>query len=131
MQQGAADPPVRIMSAVRRMPVPLARMPSVTHVTNMDVMAMAAAMAVSRVTAVASGVAMSRVATAKSSKRHGREAGCSKKQQECVRIHVSIDAVGGAARPSTVRDGPRCRYICRSTLCSAGNFERWRTARSR
>ena len=66
-------------------------------------------MAVARTT-VPRAVTMSCMATAHNPKRHGREAGSSQEQKECVQIHVSIETVCWAVRPSTVCDESSCRY---------------------
>src|SRR5258708_3001658 len=65
----------------------------VPGVTRMTVSA--CTVAVTCVTAVPWTVALSRVAAAYALERHGRETGASEEQQECVQIHVSIEAVVG------------------------------------
>src|SRR6267142_6047873 len=42
-------------------------------------------------------------ATAYALERHGREAGCSQEQQECVQVHVSIEAVVGRGACGTAQ----------------------------
>jgi hypothetical protein len=58
-------------------------------------------------TTVPRAVTMSCMATAHNPERHGREAGSSQEQEECVQIHVSIETVCWAVRPSLTLNSVR------------------------
>jgi hypothetical protein len=67
---------------------------SVTAVPALPQVPMTRATGVTRMSTVPSAVAVSEP-TAYALERHGHEAGGSQEQQECVEVHVSIEAVVG------------------------------------